>query len=68
MDFKPERYRKGELVRYFKHTDSTLGIVVGQDGSKVTVQWVSWPEDFQYLSQLRGPIPMYKVKRVEGQV
>ena len=68
MDFKPERYRKGELVRYFKHTDSTLGIVVGQDGSKETVHWVSWPDDFQYLSQLRGPIPMYKVKRVEGQV
>ena len=68
MDFKPEKYRKGELVKYFKHSDSTLGIVVGQDGSKVVVQWVSWPDDFQYLSQLRGPIPMYKVKRVEGQV
>ena len=42
MDFKPERYRKGELVRYFQ-LDDTLGIVVEQDGSKVVVQWVAWP-------------------------
>ena len=34
MDFKPEKYRKGELVRYFQ-LDDTLGIVIGQDGSKV---------------------------------
>ncbi len=67
MDFKPERYRKGELVRYFKHTDSTLGIVVGQDGSKVVVQWVTWA-GHPDLSVARGPLPMYKVKRVEGQV
>ena len=65
MDFKPEKFKKGELVRYFQ-LDDTLGIVIGQDGSKVTVQWVSWPEDFQYLSVARGPLPMYKVKRVKG--
>ena len=66
MDFKPERYRKGELVRYFKY-DDTLGIVIGQDGSKVTVQWVSWP-GHPHLAGARGAMPMYKVKRVEGQV
>ena len=66
MDFKPERYRKGELVRYFQ-LDDTLGIVIGQDGSKVTVQWVSWP-GFDGHAVARGPMPMYKVKRVEGQV
>ena len=66
MDFKPEKYRKGELVRYFQ-LDDTLGIVIGQDGSKVVVQWVSWP-GFDGHAVARGPMPMYKVKRVEGQV
>ena len=66
MDFKPEKYRKGELVRYFQH-DDTLGIVVEQDGSKVVVQWVAWP-GFDGRAVARGPMPMYKVKRVEGQV
>ena len=66
MDFKPERYRKGELVKYFKY-DNTLGIVVEQDGSKVVVQWVAWP-GFDGHAVARGPMPMYKVKRVEGQV
>ena len=66
MDFKPEKYRKGELVRYFQ-LDDTLGIVIGQDGSKVTVQWVSWP-GHPDLSVARGPMAMYKVMRVEGQV
>ena len=66
MDFKPEKFNKGELVRYFQYND-TLGIVIGQDGSKVTVQWVSWP-GHPDLSVARGPMAMYKVKRVEGQV
>ena len=66
MDFKPEKYRKGELVKYFKY-DNTLGIVVEQDGSKVVVQWVTWP-GFEGSAFARGPLPMYKVKRVEGQV
>tara|TARA_R110002020_G_scaffold159147_1_gene342804 strand:+ start:422 stop:628 length:207 start_codon:yes stop_codon:yes gene_type:complete len=68
MDFKPEKYRKGELVKYFKHSDSTLGIVVGQDGSKVVVQWVSWPGFDGHAIAFRGPVPMYKVKRAEAQV
>ena len=66
MDFKPEKYRKGELVKYFKY-DNTLGIVVEQDGSKVVVQWVAWP-GIDGHAVARGPMPMYKVKRVEGQV
>jgi len=66
MDFKPEKYKKGEMVRYFKYND-TLGIVLGQDGSKVSVQWVAWP-GHPDLSVARGPLAMYKVKRVEGQV
>ena len=66
MDFKPEKYRKGELVRYFQY-DDTLGIVIGQDGSKVMVQWVSWP-GHPDLSVARGEMVMYKLKRVEGQV
>ena len=66
MDFKPEKYRKGELVRYFQ-LDDTLGIVIGQDGSKVVVQWVAWP-GFDGHAVARGPMPIYKVKRVEGQV
>ena len=64
MDFKPEKYRKGELVRYFQ-LDDTLGIVLGQDGAKVTVQWVSLP-GFDGHAVARGPMPMYKVKRVKG--
>ena len=66
MDFKPEKYRKGELVRYSNY-DNTLGIVVGQDGSKVTVQWVSWPGHPE-LSGQRDAVGMYRVERVEGQV
>ena len=66
MDFKLEKYKKGEMVRYFKYND-TLGIVLGQDGSKVSVQWVAWP-GHPDLSVARGPLAMYKVKRVEGQV
>ena len=66
MDFKPEKFKKGELVRYFQYND-TLGIVVEQDGSKVVVQWVAWP-GFDGHVVARGPMPMYKVKRVEGQV
>ena len=61
MDFKPEKFNKGELVQFFRRPDETLGIVKGHDGGKVEVEWVKWP------SQARphhGWYPMYKVKRV----
>ena len=62
MDFKPTKYKKGELVQFFRRPDETLGIVKGHDGGKVEVEWVKWP------SQVRphhGWYPMYKVQRVE---
>ena len=61
MDFKPTKYKKGELVQFFRRSDETLGIVKGHDGGKVEVEWVKWP------SQVRphhGWYPMYKVQRV----
>ena len=61
MDFKPTKYKKGELVQFFRRSDETLGIVKGHDGGKVEVEWVKWP------AQVRpghGWYPMYKVQRV----
>ena len=43
MDFKPTKYKKGELVQFFRRPDETLGIVKGHDGGKVEVEWVKWP-------------------------
>ena len=43
MDFKAEKFKKGELVRFFRQSENTLGIVKGQDGGKVEVEWVIWP-------------------------
>ena len=61
MDFKPDKFNRGEMVRFHFMSEKTLGIVKGQDGGKVEVEWVKWP------SQVRpghGWYPMYKVQRV----
>jgi len=64
MDFKPEKYKKGEMVRFFRRSVETLGIVKGHDGGKVQVEWVLWPSP---KPNFHGWYPMYKLKRVEGQ-
>ena len=61
MDFKAEKFKKGELVRFFRQSKNTLGIVKGQDGGKVEVEWVLWPGQ---LKPRHGWYPFYKVKRV----
>ena len=61
MDFKPEKYKKGEMVRFFRRPQETLGIVKGHDGGKVEVEWVLWPSQ---VKPHHGWYPMYKVQRV----
>ena len=61
MDFKAEKFKKGDMVRVFRHSENTLGIVKGQDGGKVEVEWVLWPAQ---VKPQHGWYPFYKVKRV----
>jgi len=61
MDLKPTKYKKGDMVRYYRMTNLTLGIVKGQDGGKVEVEWVLCP----WSQRPRAAwYPLYKVKRV----
>ena len=61
MDFKAEKFKKGELVRFFRQSKNTLGIVKGQDGGKVEVEWVKWPAR---VKPQHGWYPMYKLQRI----
>ena len=69
MDFKPTKYKKGELVQFFRRPDETLGIVKGHDGGKVEVEWVLWESDSRVVSSKpqSGWYPIYKLKRVVSQ-
>ena len=62
MDFKPKKFKKGEMVRFFRRPVETLGIVKGHDGGKVQVEWVLWPAQ---VRPQHGWYPMYKLQRVE---
>ena len=62
MDFKPEKFKKGDMVRFFRQSENTLGIVKGHDGGKVEVQWILWPDN---VRPHHGWFPMYKIRRVE---
>ena len=62
MDFKPEKFKKGDMVRFFRQSENTLGIVKGHDGGKVEVEWVLWPSQ---VKPQHGWYPMYKLQRVE---
>jgi len=47
VDFKPTRYKKGDLVRLKKYSHdqpATLGIIMEQDAAKVKVHWIIRPE------------------------
>ena len=66
MDFKAEKYKKGELVQFFRSSENTLGIIKGQDGGKVEVEWLKWFKPITRFTQ-HGWYPFYKVKRVKGQ-
>ena len=61
MDFKAEKFKKGDMVRCCRQSENTLGIVKGQDGGKVEVEWVLWPAQ---VKPQHGWYPFYKVKRV----
>ena len=63
MDFKPEKYKKGELVQFFRQSENTLGIVKGHDGGKVEVEWVKWPAR---VKPQHGWYPMYKLQRLKA--
>jgi len=65
MDFKAKKYKKGDMVRYFVQPENTLGIVKGQDGGKVQVEWVVWPATFQRPGE-GGWYPIYKVQCVKA--
>jgi hypothetical protein len=51
-DFKAHEFMKGEMVRFINgaHFDigntQTLGIVLGQDGMKIHVSWITWPDKY----------------------
>ena len=64
VDFKPKKFKKGEMVRFFRRPVETLGIVKGHDGGKVEVEWVLWPAQ---VRPQHGWYPMYKLQRVKGQ-
>ena len=66
MDFKAEKFKKGELVQFFRSSENTLGIIKGQDGGKVEVEWLKWPSRTREATE-HGWYPFYKVKRVKGQ-
>ena len=63
MDFKPKKFKKGEMVRFFRRPVETLGIVKGHDGGKVEVEWVLWPAR---VRPGHGWYPMYKLQRVKA--
>ena len=69
MDFKTDKFKKGELVQFFRQSENTLGIVKGQDGGKVEVEWVLWESDSRVVSSKpqSGWYPIYKLKRVVSQ-
>ncbi len=69
MDFKPDKFNRGEMVRFHFMSEKTLGIVKGQDGGKVEVEWVLWESDSRVVSSKpqSGWYPIYKLKRVVSQ-
>lgn len=69
MDIKPTKYKKGDMVRLDAAPSSTtLGIVKGQDGLNVEVQWIIWPTGRGHPIgvALTGAWPMYKLRKVEN--
>jgi hypothetical protein len=64
MDFKPEKFKKGDMVRYRTAVLSSLGIVKEQKGSQVEVEWVLLPK-----GRIFGPppqkCPIYFLVKVE---
>jgi len=60
MDIKPTKYRKGDMVRYYRMTNATLGIVKSHHGASVEVEWVLWP-----FRTRQHHYPMYNLISVE---
>ena len=50
MDFKPDKFNRGEMVRFHFMSEKTLCIVKGQDGGKVAGEWVLWESDSRVVS------------------
>ena len=72
MDFEIPKFVKGQLVKYKSSYDGTpeweqryetsLGIVIEQQGMKVQVEWLTWPDPFPPAKGSKHP--WYKLKRV----
>lgn len=60
MDIKPTKYKKGDMVRYYRMTSETLGIVKSQRGALIEVEWVLWPFRTRHREY-----PMYNLISVE---
>ena len=48
-DFKAHEFKKGDMVRFNAYpkpfdATSTLGIVLGQNGMKIHVSWITWSD------------------------
>jgi hypothetical protein len=62
VDFKPTRYKKGDLVRIKNWRDQSLGIVIEQDAAKVRVHWIICPHR---AYALEGMISLHTIEPVE---
>ena len=63
MDFKPNKFKKGDLVVYKGDPSSTLGVVREQSGVYVKILWINWPGPQASLPPARG-VMMHKLLRV----
>ena len=68
MDFKTQKFKKGDMVRWHYEPEKSLGIVLEQDAGKVKVHWVVSPRLRQFgvsgLNMFDAWYPIYKIQRV----
>ena len=62
MDFKPTKYKKGDMVRLKKWGTESLGIVKEQDAATVRVHWLICPE---HIYNKNGLIMLHNLEPVE---
>ncbi len=64
MDFKPDVFKKGELVVYKGLPIDTLGVVREHNGVYVKIHWINWPKTG--FPPARG-VMMHKLLRVASE-
>ncbi len=62
MDFKPTKYKKGDMVCLKQWSTESLGIVMEQDAAMVKVHWIIRPK---HIYGLRGQVAIYNLEPVE---